>query len=46
MFKLITFDVYSASLDINGSAVPIVREVLGWSEEKCLDFFKTWRTQQ
>ena len=46
MFKLITFDIYSASLDINGSAVPIVREVLGWSEEKCLEFFKTWRTQQ
>lgn len=46
MFELITFDVYSASLDINGSAVPIVNRVLGWPEEKCLDFFKTWRTQQ
>lgn len=46
MFKLVTFDVYSASLDINGSAIPIVREVLGWPDEKCLEFFKTWRTQQ
>lgn len=46
MFKLITFDVYSASLDINGSAVPIVKEVLGWHEEECLEFFKTWRAQQ
>ena len=46
MYKLITFDIYSASLDINGSAVPIVREVLGWSDEECLEFFKTWRAQQ
>ena len=32
MYKLITFDIYSASLDINGSATPIVKEVLGWTE--------------
>lgn len=46
MFKLITFDIYSASLDINGSATPIVKDVLGWDDEKSLEFFKTWRTQQ
>lgn len=46
MFKLITFDIYSASLDINGSAVPIVKEVLMWDDEKSLEFFKTWRAQQ
>lgn len=46
MFKLITFDIYSASLDINGSAVPIVQDVLQRPEETCLEFFKTWRSQQ
>ena len=46
MYKLITFDIYSASLDINGSATPIVKEVLGWDDEKSLEFFKIWRAQQ
>lgn len=46
MFKLITFDIYSASLDINGSAVPVVQEVLGIPESRAREFFQVWRAQQ
>ncbi len=46
MYKLITFDIYSASLDIKGSANPIVEKVLGFDAEKAADFFSTWRNQQ
>lgn len=46
MYKVITFDIYSASLDINGSAIPIVEKVLDLSKEECAEFFKTWRAQQ
>ena len=46
MYKLVTFDIYSASLNINGSAVPVVDRVLGLGEEKSTEFFKLWRTQQ
>jgi 2-haloacid dehalogenase len=47
MYKVITFDIYSASLDINGSAIPIVEEVIeGLSKEECAEFFKIWRGQQ
>lgn len=46
MYKLITFDIYSASLDIVGSAVPIVQKVLNASEDFSKLFFQTWRTQQ
>lgn len=46
MYKLITFDIYSASLDINGSAIPVIQRVLHVSEEFAGLFFQTWRTQQ
>ncbi len=46
MYKLITFDMYSAILDINGSAVPIIREALGKSEDFSREFFILWRAQQ
>jgi len=47
MYKIITFDIYSASLDINGSAIPIVEEIIkDLTKEECAEFFKTWRAQQ
>lgn len=46
MFKLVTFDIYSASLDIYGSALPVVQEVLGIPGDQANDFFHVWRTQQ
>jgi len=47
MYKVITFDIYSASLDILGSAIPVVQDVISeFSLKKCEDFFLTWRTQQ
>lgn len=46
MYQLITFDIYSASLDIFGSAVPKVSEVLALDSETARLFFKTWREQQ
>jgi 2-haloacid dehalogenase len=47
MYKVIAFDIYSASLDINGSAIPIVDEVIDdLSSDECAEFFKTWRLQQ
>jgi len=46
MYKLITFDIYSASLDINGSAVPVVQKVLNLSKEAAAEFFQIWRNQQ
>jgi 2-haloacid dehalogenase len=47
MYKVISFDIYSASLDINGSAIPIVDEVIDClSKDECVEFFKTWRLQQ
>lgn len=46
MYKLITFDIYSASLDINGSAVPVVQDVLDLPMEEAAEFFQIWRTNQ
>lgn len=46
MYKLITFDMYSAILDIEGSALPQVEDVLQRSPEECLKFFRLWRTRQ
>lgn len=46
MYKLITFDMYSALLDIEGSALPRVISVLKRPSEECLTFFKLWRTRQ
>lgn len=46
MYKVITFDIYSASLDINGSSLPIVESILDLPKENCEQFFKVWRAQQ
>lgn len=46
MFKLITFDMYSAFLDIEGSALPLVEQALRLPREESLAFFKLWRTRQ
>jgi len=46
MYRLITFDMYSALLDIEGSAVPQVEAVLNCSKEECLVFFRLWRNRQ
>jgi 2-haloacid dehalogenase len=44
--KLVTFDVYMALLDIEGSLVPIVRETLGLSKADAVPFVRTWRAKQ
>ena len=46
MYKLITFDMFSALLDIEGSALPRVEAVLRQPPEQCLRFFRLWRTRQ
>ena len=47
MYQLITFDMYSALLDIFGSAVPLVKEVMPeWSDEECAKYFSRWRSEQ
>lgn len=47
MYNVVTFDIYSASLDIFGSSIPKVCDILNeLSEKECEDFFKMWRTQQ
>ena len=44
--KLVTFDVYMALLDIEGSLVPVVRETLGLSAADATPFVRTWRAKQ
>lgn len=46
MIRAVTFDIYSASCDIEGSGIPATRAVLGLSEERGAAFFRHWRTQQ
>lgn len=46
MIKLITFDMYSAFLDIEGSALPLVEKALGLPSEDSLAFFRLWRSRQ
>ncbi len=46
MYKLITFDMYSATLDITGSAVSLVKDILKSDDDFARSFFMTWRTQQ
>lgn len=46
MYKVITFDMYTATLDINGSAIPIVSEILEEDLSTSSEFFKTWRASQ
>ncbi len=44
--KLITFDVYMALVDIQGSLTPVVAEALSISEETAFDFVSLWRVKQ
>lgn len=46
MYKMVTFDMYSALLDIFTSAVPLVKDVLDLPDEKCDKLFRTWRSEQ
>ena len=46
MYRLIAFDIYSATLDIYGSAIPAVEKVLGVPRETAEQFFDLWRTKQ
>ncbi len=46
MYKVITFDMYSATMNINGSATPKVAEILNCDLEFAKSFFTTWRSQQ
>lgn len=44
--KLVTFDVYMALLDIEGSLVPVVQEALGLPRDEAVPFVRTWRAKQ
>ena len=45
-YKLITFDAYSALLDIKGSLVPVLEKFFGSSGKDLTTFFTIWRTRQ
>lgn len=44
--KLVTYDVYMALLDIEGSLVPVVEEALGLSRDSATAFVRLWRAKQ
>ncbi len=44
--SLVTFDVYMALLDIEGSLTPVVSETLGLPQEKAAGFVRNWRAKQ
>lgn len=44
--KLVTFDVYMALLDIEGSLVPVVADRLNMSVDAAAPFVRTWRAKQ
>lgn len=44
-FELITFDVYTALFDVEGSLTPVVHSVLG-AEIDALEFVRVWRRKQ
>ena len=44
--KLVTFDVYMALLDIEGSLVPVVADALGVPSDQATPFVRTWRAKQ
>lgn len=47
MYKVITFDMFSAVLNIEGTAKPIVSKIIPClPEEKALEFFRMWRIKQ
>jgi len=43
---LVTFDVYMALLDIEGSLAPVVGETLDLSRDAATSFVRTWRAKQ
>lgn len=45
-YKLITFDAYSALLDIKGSLVPALEKAFGSSGKDLVAIFTMWRTRQ
>jgi 2-haloacid dehalogenase len=45
-FKLVTFDVYMALIDIQGGLTPVVSEVLSLSAEDAAPIVGLWRTKQ
>lgn len=45
-FKIVTFDVYMALLDIEGSLTPVVRKSLKSSQEDAAAFVRSWRAKQ
>jgi 2-haloacid dehalogenase len=44
--KLVTYDVYMALLDIEGSLVPVVQETLSLDTDIATAFVRLWRTKQ
>lgn len=46
LYKMVTFDMYSALLDIFSSAVPLMKDVLDLPDESCDKLFRTWRSEQ
>lgn len=44
--KIVTFDVYMALLDIEGSLVPVVTDKLNMSADAAATFVRTWRAKQ
>ena len=44
-FRLVTFDVYTALFDVEGSLVPVVRQALPTAVDP-LDLVRTWRRKQ
>lgn len=44
--KLVTFDVYMALLDIEGSLTPVVRETLNLDADAATAFVRLWRSKQ
>lgn len=45
-FDLVTVDIFSAILDIEGSAAPVVADALDTTREEALRFFRLWRGRQ
>lgn len=44
--KLVTYDVYMALLDIEGSLVPVVADALGLPRDSATAFVRLWRAKQ
>ena len=44
--KLITFDIYSALVDINNGLTPIISNITGLSYKNSLSILQSWRYKQ